>query len=114
MAAGVLLGPIVMGAAMPGIHAALFSPASLARLSALSTFGLVLFMFVIGLELRWPQGVRARIRAAANVGVASVLLPMALVTTAMATPMIALFMGSRPAAVPSRAVVDAGEEAANS
>ena len=78
MAAGVLLGPIVMGAAMPGIHAALFSPASLAGLSALSMFGLVLFMFVIGLELRWPQGVRARIRAAANVGVASVLLPMAL------------------------------------
>jgi Kef-type K+ transport system membrane component KefB len=78
MAAGVLLGPIVMGAAMPGVHAALFSPASLAGLSALSTFGLVLFMFVIGLELRWPHGVRARIRAAANVGVASVLLPMAL------------------------------------
>jgi Kef-type K+ transport system membrane component KefB len=78
MAAGVLLGPIVMGAAMPGVHAALFSPASLSGLTALSTLGLVLFMFVIGLELRWPQGVRARIQAAASVGVASVVLPMAL------------------------------------
>jgi len=78
MAAGVLLGPIVLGAAMPGLHAALFSPASLSGMSALSTFGLVLFMFVIGLELRWPHGVRARIQAAASVGVASVLLPVVL------------------------------------
>lgn len=78
MAAGVLLGPIVLGAVAPDVSAALFSPKSLAGLSALSTFGLVLFMFVIGLELRWPQGVRARIQAASTVGVASVVLPMLL------------------------------------
>jgi len=78
MAAGVLLGPIVLGAIAPGVGSALFSPASLGGLSALSTLGLVLFMFVIGLELRWPQGVRARIRAASTVGVASVVLPMLL------------------------------------
>jgi len=78
MAAGVLLGPIVLGAAAPDLSAALFSPKSLSGLSALSTFGLVLFMFVIGLELRWPQGVRARIQAASTVGVASVVLPMLL------------------------------------
>ena len=78
MAAGVLLGPIVLGAALPSLHAALFSAPSLAGLTALSTFGLVLFMFVIGLELRWPQGVRARIQAASSVGVASVVLPIVL------------------------------------
>jgi len=78
MAAGVLLGPIVMGAVAPDVSTALFSPKSLSGLSALSTFGLVLFMFVIGLELRWPQGVRARIQAASTVGVASVVLPMLL------------------------------------
>ncbi len=78
MAAGVLLGPLAMGAVLPEVHAALFSPASLSGLTALSTLGLVLFMFVIGLELRWPQGVRARIQAASSVGVASVVLPMAL------------------------------------
>ena len=78
MAAGVLLGPMVLGAALPEFHAALFSATSLAGLNALSTLGLVLFMFVIGLELRWPQGVRARIQAAAGVGVASVVLPMLL------------------------------------
>ncbi len=78
MAAGVLLGPIVMGALLPGVHAALFSAASLQGLTALSTFGLVLFMFVIGLELRWPDGVREQIRAAGVVGVASVAAPLAL------------------------------------
>jgi len=78
MAAGVLLGPIVLGAIAPEVGIALFSPKSLAGLSALSTLGLVLFMFVIGLELRWPQGVRSRIRAASTVGVASVALPMLL------------------------------------
>ncbi|MEP6502262.1 MAG: cation:proton antiporter, partial [Betaproteobacteria bacterium] len=78
MAAGVVLGPIVMGALAPKVHAALFSANSLAGLSALSTFGLVLFMFIIGLELRWPDGVRAQIRAATSVGVASVVAPLLL------------------------------------
>ena len=78
MAAGGLLGPIALGAALPEVHATLFAPASLGGLTALSTLGLVLFMFVIGLELRWPRGVRARIADAASVGVASVVLPMAL------------------------------------
>ena len=78
MAAGGLLGPIALGAALPEVHATLFAPASLGGLTALSTLGLVLFMFVIGLELRWPRGVRARIADAASVGVASVALPMAL------------------------------------
>ena len=78
MAAGIVLGPIVMGSAMPELHAALFSPKSLSGLTALSTLGLVLFMFVIGLEMRWPQGVRARVQAASVVGAASVVLPMLL------------------------------------
>ena len=78
MAAGVVLGPIVMGALLPRVHAMLFSTASLSGLTALSTLGLVLFMFVIGLELRWPQGVRAQIRAATSVGAASVVAPLAL------------------------------------
>ena len=78
MAAGVVLGPIVLGALAPKAHAAIFSASSLAGLSALSTFGLVLFMFIIGLELRWPDGVRAQIRAATSVGVASVIAPLVL------------------------------------
>ena len=78
MAAGVVLGPIVLGALAPKAHAAIFSAGSLSGLTALSTFGLVLFMFVIGLEMRWPDGARAQIRAAMSVGVASVVAPLLL------------------------------------
>ena len=59
-------------------HAALFAPDSLPALSSLSTVGLVLFMFIVGAELRAPDGVRAQLRAAGWVGVLSVLLPMAM------------------------------------
>lgn len=78
MAAGIVLGPIVLGAAFPEWHAALFAKASLAPLSALSTLGLVLFMFVVGAELRMPDGLRAQARAAGLVSGLGVLLPMAL------------------------------------
>ena len=78
MAAGIVLGPVVMGALFPALHAQLFSKASLEGLSSLSTLGLVLFMFVVGLELRAHQGVRAQLRSAGYVGVLSVAAPLAL------------------------------------
>ncbi|KAF1685721.1 cation/H(+) antiporter [Pseudoxanthomonas broegbernensis] len=78
MAAGILLGPIVFGAALPDLHAALFPAESLPGLSALSTLGLVLFMFVIGAELRAPEGARAQVLAAARVAGLSALLPFGL------------------------------------
>ncbi|NZA28637.1 cation:proton antiporter [Luteimonas sp. SJ-92] len=78
MAAGIVLGPIVFGALFPDVHARLFAPESLSALSSLSMLGLVLFMFIVGAELRAPEGVRAQLRAAGWVGVLSVLLPMAL------------------------------------
>ncbi|HVR80892.1 MAG TPA: cation:proton antiporter [Luteimonas sp.] len=78
MAAGIVLGPIVFGALFPDFHAVLFAKASLSGLASLSTLGLVLFMFIVGVELRAPDGVRAQFKAAGSVGVLSVLLPMAL------------------------------------
>ncbi len=78
MAAGILLGPIVFGAAMPELHASLFPADSLPSLSALSTLGLVLFMFVIGVELRAPEGARAQVLAATRVAGLSALLPFGL------------------------------------
>src|SRR5690606_16403594 len=78
MAAGVLLGPIVFGAALPDLHAQLFPAASLPGLSSLATVGLVLFMFVIGVEMRAPEGARTQVLAAARVAVLSALLPFAL------------------------------------
>jgi Kef-type K+ transport system membrane component KefB len=78
MAAGLVLGPIVFGAWFPEFHAMVFAPGSLDGLASLSMLGLVLFMFIVGVELRAPDGVRAQFRAAGWVGVLSVLVPMAL------------------------------------
>lgn len=78
MAAGLLLGPVVMGSLFPEPHAQLFSKASLQGISSLATLGLVLFMFVVGLELRAQQGVRAQIKAAGYVGLLSMAVPIAL------------------------------------
>ena len=77
MAAGIILGPIVFGALFPEFHAELFATASLPALSSLSMLGLVLFMFIVGAELRAPDGVRAQVKAAGLVGVLSVIFPMA-------------------------------------
>jgi len=77
MAAGIVLGPIVFGALFPDFHAIVFAKDSLPGLTSLSTLGLVLFMFIVGAELRAPDGVRAQFKAAGSVGVLSVLLPMA-------------------------------------
>lgn len=78
MAAGLILGPAIMGALMPTLHAQLFSKASLDGLSSLSTVGLVLFMFVVGLELRADRDVREQLKAAGYVGILSIVAPMVL------------------------------------
>ncbi|XAH24405.1 cation:proton antiporter [Xylophilus sp. GW821-FHT01B05] len=78
MAAGLVLGPIVFGALFPALHAQLFAPGSLGGLSSLSTLGLVLFAFIVGVEMRAPDGVRAQVRAAGMVGLLSVLVPVVL------------------------------------
>lgn len=78
MAAGLMLGPIVMGALFPQWHAQLFAPNALAGLQALATVGLVLFMFVVGLELRAHQGMRSLLKSAGAVGALSVAVPLAL------------------------------------
>ena len=49
--AGILLGASVLGYFFPDVFQALFPPESLTNLELLSQVGLVLFMFVIGMEL---------------------------------------------------------------
>jgi Kef-type K+ transport system membrane component KefB len=49
--AGIILGPSVVGLFWPEISNFLFQPDSLANLEFFSNFGLILFMFIIGLEL---------------------------------------------------------------
>lgn len=49
--AGILLGPSLMGAIAPQFSSFIFPVASLGNLQMLSQVGLILFMFVIGMEL---------------------------------------------------------------
>ncbi|MCD8538323.1 MAG: cation:proton antiporter [Leadbetterella sp.] len=51
MIAGILLGPSLFGLYFPEVSAAVFPPSSLGNLQLLSQVGLVLFMFIVGLEL---------------------------------------------------------------
>lgn len=78
MIAGLALGPIVFGALAPDLHAWLFPPDQLAPLQGLSQIGLVLFMFVVGAELRAPGGTQGGFGPALRVSTAAVLLPMLL------------------------------------
>lgn len=78
MMAGLALGPIAFGAFAPEWHATLFAKESLPALSGLSELGLVLFMFIVGVELRMPHGARSQLAAASWVGTLGVLLPIGL------------------------------------
>ncbi|NHF65782.1 cation:proton antiporter [Xanthomonas hortorum] len=78
MAAGLLLGPIAFGAWLPDLHGVLFASNSLPPLSGLANIGVVLFMFIVGVELRAPEGTKAQVRASILVGLSGIVLPLLL------------------------------------
>lgn len=75
MIAGLMLGPVVLGALAPQFHAQLFAPESLSALRGISQIGLVLFMFIVGAELRMPTGLRSQMKASFWIGGCAMLLP---------------------------------------
>lgn len=77
MVAGILLGPSLLGWVAPGVSAALFPPASLSYLNALSQVGLVVFMFVVGLALD-PSELRGHGHAAVLTSHVSIAAPFCL------------------------------------
>lgn len=77
MIAGILLGPSLLGWVAPGLSAALFPPASLGFLNALSQVGLLLFMFLIGLEFD-PKVLRGQGLTAVVTSNVSIILPFGL------------------------------------
>jgi Kef-type K+ transport system membrane component KefB len=77
IAAGIALGPSLLGAWMPVWSGVLFPPASLGILQLLSQVGVILFMFVVGLELDWAM-VRSKAHAAVAVSHVSILFPFLL------------------------------------
>jgi Kef-type K+ transport system membrane component KefB len=77
MIAGVLLGPSLFGLLLPNLHARLFPPMSMSVIYVISQVGLVLYMFLVGLEYD-VELIRKRIRSAIAVSAAGILLPFAL------------------------------------
>lgn len=77
MAAGIALGPSLLGWLAPGVSAALFPMESLGALQVLSQIGLVLFMFLVGLELE-PRLLRGQGETAVVTSHASIIFPFLL------------------------------------
>ncbi len=74
MVAGILLGPSVLGRAAPHVWVALFPASSTPVLGVVSQLGLILFMFLVGLELDVRQ-LAGRAHAAAGIAIASAVVP---------------------------------------
>ena len=77
MLAGILLGPSLLGRLFPSIEAQLFPPASLPTLHSISQLGVVLFMFVVGMEVDFDR-LRRRARATLVISNVGIVVPFAL------------------------------------
>lgn len=75
--AGILLGPSLLGTLAPSLFQALFPPDSILFLELLSSFGLILFMFTIGMELRLAD-IRKQARDSLVISQSSTLIPFVL------------------------------------
>ncbi len=74
---GILLGPSLLGWLAPGVSANLFPPESLQMVEMLAQVGLVLFMFLVGLELD-PRLLRGQTRSSIAISSASMAVPFLL------------------------------------
>ncbi len=77
MIAGIVLGPSVVGSLFPGASQFLFPAASLGNLRLLSQIGVVLFMFVVGMEMDVGH-LRNRAQTALVVSHAGIVAPFLL------------------------------------
>lgn len=84
MIAGILLGPTLLGRLLPGVQAALFPDEVKATLYVLSTIGLTLFMFLVGVGLDHGGGGGGSMGRKAVVLAVSGLLPSLLLGTGAA------------------------------
>jgi Kef-type K+ transport system membrane component KefB len=74
---GLVLGPSVLGAALPGVHAWLLPTEVAPFLGVHAQIGIILYMFLVGLELDLPR-VRALGRSVLAVSAASIVVPFVL------------------------------------
>jgi Kef-type K+ transport system membrane component KefB len=78
MVAGVLLGPVVFGAIVPGLQASLFPKDVNSVLYVLSTIGLTFFMFLVGATLDHRSTGRRSVRRSTTLAVSGIIPPFAL------------------------------------
>ncbi|HVK61425.1 MAG TPA: cation:proton antiporter [Bdellovibrionales bacterium] len=77
MVAGILIGKSVLALIAPETFESLFPETSLPALSALSQIGLIIFMFIVGLELDWNK-LKDKAASALLVSPVSILFPFLL------------------------------------
>jgi len=77
MIAGIVLGPSLVGLYFPEFSGALFPKQSLGNLQFLSQIGLILFMFIVGMELDLKV-LRGKAKDAVIISHASIIFPFAL------------------------------------
>lgn len=77
MIAGILLGPSLLGMYLPEFSNALFPKQSLGNLQFLSQIGLILFMFIVGMELDIKM-LKKQTHDAVVISHASIIVPFAL------------------------------------
>jgi Kef-type K+ transport system membrane component KefB len=94
MIAGILLGPSLLGMVVPRAQAFLFPASSMGALQMLSQIGVILFMFVVGIELDIDH-LRRKAHAAVLVSHASIIVPFFLGTASAL-----LIYRSLPAGIP--------------
>jgi Kef-type K+ transport system membrane component KefB len=95
MLAGILLGPSLFGLVAPAASAFLFPEASLAPLKLLSQLGVIMFLFVVGVEVDL-EVLRRKADAAILVSHASILMPFFLGSAAA----VLLYRSFAPVGVP--------------
>ena len=105
MVAGLLLGPSVLGWIAPDVYGMLFPAGTVRFLNAVSQVGLLLYMFLVGLELD-PKAFRGRGHVALLTSHVSMVTPMflgaalslvlypRLSTSSVSFPAFALFVGT--------------------
>ena len=75
--AGILLGPSLFGRLAPEAFTTIFPSESLPNVQLLSNFGLILFMFVVGMELRLSD-IRRQLKGSLIISHSGIFLPFVL------------------------------------
>jgi Kef-type K+ transport system membrane component KefB len=79
MIAGILLGPSLLGQLAPNAYSYLLPQSIAPLLNAIAQFGVILYMFIVGLELN-PSMLRGKGHAAVAISHASIVFPFLLGT----------------------------------